>query len=154
MGNAVATQDKLGLIKALASECVSDETLGRVVRELLDQVKTNAPTIIPQQSISTITPKKHSNRSAKATKSTPAAGQPLDQIRIEIHIPDHGRTTISIPSDIYGELIKRSDSEAAARMKIREIAKEIPLNVPSRSAWVQDQLLKFLDIKSPSPTSE
>lgn len=103
----------LNALKTL-TPAISDEALGRAVRELLASER-NAPAR-PAQRLVTL-------------KVRTAAGEP---------------TCVSVPKALLDAAALALGSHEAARARIRDLAKQAPAGVRNRSGWIQDHLLRQL----------
>lgn len=58
------------------------------------------------------------------------------------------RSSVSIPGRVFRRLVRATGSLDSARKVVRDKAREAPVNVLNRSAWVQAELEAWLDSRS------
>jgi hypothetical protein len=107
----------LNALKAL-TPAISDEALGRAVRELL----------------------------AKEGGGRQPGGQER-LVTLKVRTASGEPTCVSVPKALMDAASRALGSEEAARVRIRELAKQAPAGVRNRSGWIQDNLLRQVGVR-------
>lgn len=136
----------LHALEALAEAGVSDEFLGKTVRELLRQPLSRArapePSLMPESSAPSPPPPEPAGHSR--VRQAPAAQPSLTGTAPEIVTfrgADGVRSSVSIPPETWTKVLNRHAGDAAAaRAQVRETAAAAPPGA-NRSQWTSQQLL-------------
>lgn len=160
-----AMQNVWVLVQELARSAVSEQTLGRVVRELAGTAQETkkapplqsatpyvrpaaSPLEVPQAGAP---PTKVEDRafarvpqgSQPKAPATPASEATAKGTYLVVHLPQ-GRTSVYLPQPLMQRLCEHLGSVQAARDHVRQLAHKAPPEAPSRSGWVHQRLVQEL----------
>lgn len=145
--------DALDAMRTLVVAGVSDEAIGRALRELLiggdlerqalrrvpgwsesaafgARPATGVPTVIPEDI---------------PTQSGPATGSPLaGMVPLKVRFATGKPSNVSIPAHLLHQVSLTLGSEEAARQQVRDLAKEIAEGASNRSGLIQAALAKLV----------
>ncbi len=122
----------VGLLTAMANAGVSDEVLGRTVRELLGQAEQWATPVVAAEA---------------PVERLPPRRRALATVKFKL---GSGETSVSVSKSLLHTLAQRTGSIKEARNEIRDLARRAPVSAVNRSGWVQDRLAKRLSV-APEP---
>lgn len=130
--------ETLAAVDVLVRAGVSDESVGRAVREWLAQHRQelgSPPPNVPGPPLEVPAP---------APQVTPAA-QPSRKFEfVKVRLSDETVTNIAIPLALFQRVVLQAGGEKAARSIARELAKEAPATSENRSSWVAQRLAQRL----------
>jgi hypothetical protein len=86
----------------------------------------------------------------KKKPETKKARLPAARVVLTVH---GKRTTVTIPNATMELLVQREGSLRSARKLVNRVAAGVPAGEANRSAWVNDQITKWLDFAASSPPS-
>jgi hypothetical protein len=147
--------EALAAVGILARIGVSDEALGRAVREWLAKAQDAEPTsshpTLGSGALSASrpvqaprTPIDEGTAAASASSSLTVAssrGIETGVVPLKVRFGGGSATNITIPTTLLVQLATKLGSEAAARAAARDCAKKAPLDAKNRSAWVVAALI-------------
>lgn len=142
------------ILKGMAQIGLSDELLGRAVRELLSAETKRASTPLraahqqePRASTDVSTPRY--SAPSPTPPSPPLSGKSSeasedDLVPLKVRFPSGGATNVVVPRLQLTQLAKTLGAdEEAARRWVREKVQAAPPGISNRSRWVQQQIAEF-----------
>lgn len=153
-------------LQSMMAAGLSDELLGRAVRELLHKgtaTATSTSGAASQQSAAAAPPEALASRvahtgpnatapatawtgragpAAQQRRSEPVAGAPSspprnDLVPLKVRFPDGSATNIVVPREMLDKLAAVEGSVELARQRLRLLAQSAPADTSNRSRWVQ-----------------
>lgn len=146
--------ETLKAVLTLADAGVSDEALGKAVREWLRAQRTEAGAESPKVTIpgqgptdSARAPQVPTSTLPLSASTTPHLPSPPagESVLIKVQVDGKQPTTVKIPGGLWRSFVALPSlgSESSARAKIREIAKKAPPE-ESLTIWMKLQLSQLL----------
>jgi hypothetical protein len=141
MSSVVPTlPETLAAVEVLVRAGVSDESVGRAVREWLMHPRSPSSPVTPAST--------QSGEGAHPVASLvpPSLPEPVPEAParkfefVKVRFSEGAATNIAIPTALFLLLVERWGGEKEARGVARALAKEAPLDVDNRSAWVTQRL--------------
>lgn len=145
--------ETLAAVDTLYRSGISDEVVGRVMREWLSKNPAQPDTRRVLAPPTELAPAPDSvNLSVRPTASATFTGSATkkvgtvekDIVPIKVRYPDGSATNISVSRSLFVQLSASCGSDKAAREKARALALTAPADAKNRSGWVSAELSKYL----------
>jgi hypothetical protein len=151
--NVPISADTIAAMRTLVQAGVSDEAIGRAMRDLLMAGESDTLTAtpatrleeeVPPSGPATGTPVSVSE--APATYAQPTAPLPppapviAGTVALKVRFQDGKSSNVTIPAQLLHDVGLRIGGEEAARQKVRDLARAVPDTVANRSGWIQSEL--------------
>jgi hypothetical protein len=125
-------------MRTLVQAGVSDETLGRALRDLL-----MAPSSMETTEMATLTGPAEQTPESGALLAEPAAP---GLVPLKVRFANGKASNVSIPAQLLQQVARKLGGETEARQRVRDLARDIPADVPNRSGRIQAALTELLTL--------
>lgn len=152
--NVPISREALAAMRTLVEAGVSDEAIGRALRELLlgadgdrlaqRRVATWTESAAPGGIDATGTPAVHSDAELA---TVPSIGSPplAGMVPLKVRFATGKPSNVSIPAQLLQRVAIKLGSEDAARQRVRDCAKTIAENASNRSGLIQAALTEWVN---------
>jgi hypothetical protein len=153
--NVPISIDALAAMRTLVQAGVSDEAIGRALRDLLlasseDVLVTMSSSPRAEQQPpdgpAIGTPTLHPETPAAPSVAAPAAPVLAGAVPLKVRFADGKTSNVTIPAQLLYRVAKKLGGDDAARRRVRDLALDVPENTSNRSGWIQSALNALVSV--------